>query len=74
MSSSNQNHPDLGQIIAELDRTTPIEPSAVRRWMATNDIEAARCPDGVALELKGRQQNQSAFTSRRVFRVCSRLL
>ncbi len=41
MSSSNRSHPDLVEIIAEFDRTTPLDASTVRRWMTTDDIEAA---------------------------------
>ena len=41
MSSSNRSHPDLAEIIAEFDRTTPLDASIVRRWITTGDIEAA---------------------------------
>lgn len=36
-----RDHPDLVEIIAEFDRTTPLDASTVRRWMTTDDIEAA---------------------------------
>lgn len=37
----SHNDKDLNEIIAEFDRTSPLEASTVRRWMRTTDLEVA---------------------------------
>jgi len=41
MSSSNRRGADLEEITAEFDRIVPLDSSTVRRWMMTDDEEAA---------------------------------